>query len=41
MTEIFVWSDVFPEYNERMTAMARSAAYAFFLASSLTLEDSE
>lgn len=38
MTEIFVWSDVFPEYNERMAAMAGAAAYAFYLAASLTLE---
>lgn len=38
---IYVWSEHFPEYSERMQAMADNAAYAFEMADTLSLKEKE
>ena len=38
---IHVWSDYFPDYTERMQAMADNAEYAFEMADTLSLKEKE
>ena len=39
--KIYIWSETFPEYSERLQAMADNVKYAFEMADTLSLTEKE